>query len=155
MLETTEIETTDDSDSDSDSDDDDDSDSSSDSDESTETPIETTESPEETTESPIMTSDEVDLDDFEGDDDLDEAMNGDEVMDRFHPQSVANGDNGELMVSLSPSTIANLWAVTGLLLLVNITFCLYRVCRADSKTRYFSESDHYESQIPEEMEFQD
>merc|ERR1719499_878849 len=89
------------------------------------------------TERPLIPSDtddgEILVEEFEGDDDLEAMTNGDELLDKFHPQSVSNGDNGELMVSLSPSTIANLWAVTGLLLLVNITFCLYRVCKQESK----------------------
>ena len=59
-------------------------------------------------------------------------------------------DDGELMMSLSPSSLANLWAMFGLILAVNIIFCVYRVCTSPSK--YISESDHYAS---ETMEFHD
>merc|ERR1712032_1447279 len=103
------------------------------------------------TEEPISPSDSFDLDDASGDVSAEEAVaNAEAMLENAQQRMEAEAqDDGELMVSLSPATIANLWAVTGLLLLINITFCLYKVCRSDSKQRYFSESDHYESQVPD------
>merc|ERR1719249_164471 len=96
----------------------------------------------ESTQSTTSTVDDdmnMNMNEFEGDDHAD-------LLDEFQPQSVPNEDDGELVMSLSESTIAHLWAVTGLVLLVNITFCLYRMWRSAMKQRRFSESDHYESE---------
>merc|ERR1711972_986658 len=92
------------------------------------------------------TEDSVDEESTESYDDSADNVEDDENMflDQINPDNASRGD---LMVSLSPLTIANLWAVTGLLLLVNITFCLYRVCADQSKQRYYSESDHNESDV--------
>merc|ERR1712241_280086 len=138
----------------SDSDDDDDSDSSSNASDS----IESDDEDEDDSSSDDNTSSPESLSDDSSSDDMEQANAAVQALERLQPESVQReGHSGELMVSLSPSTMANIWAVAGLLLLVNIAFCLYKVCRTKSKTRYFSESDHYESQAAdvEDVEFKD
>merc|ERR1719295_2062175 len=58
------------------------------------------------TQSPMSTEDDdMNMDEFEGND-------HDDLLDEFQPQSVPNEDAGVLVMRLSHSTIANLWAVT-------------------------------------------
>ena len=96
----------------------------------------------------------TDDDDDEEDSVVNQAMaslNGQSVQNVFGVNSARKEEDGAKTMSLSPSSLAHLWAMVGLLVSVNIVFCLYRVCRSESKTRYISESDH----VADDLQFQD
>ena len=118
---------------------------------------------DESTKNPLEPSDVIDdeVEDMEDEEDdlsalqSDASLNGEAVRDLFNVEGAQQEEDSELMMSLNSSTLAHLWAMVGLILLVNISFCLYRVCQVDSKVRYVSDSDHYDPPVPEDLEFQD
>ena len=52
--------------------------------------------------------------------------------------SLLEGD-GEMVLSMSLETVLHLWAMIGLFLVVNVTFCLYKVCRSNGAKQRFQE----------------
>merc|ERR1719242_881191 len=58
------------------------------------------------------------------------------LADKLETDSTNLEDDGEMVLRLSPETLVHLWAVIGLFLVVNATFCLYKVCLSGSKRRF-------------------
>merc|ERR1712184_206161 len=53
------------------------------------------------------------------------------LVDQLQSDSAPLENGGEMVLSMSPETVMHFWAVIGLFLAVNVTFCLYKVCRSN------------------------
>merc|ERR1712087_521104 len=73
----------------------------------------------------------------------------DTVSDLLATATDGDSENGHVTISLSRDTLLNLWALCAVVVLLNITLCVWCQCRRNkaAKAQRFVSDDPYESEV--------